>query len=116
MNPQPWEELLTALRIIPGSAGGLFPSLNKELLLRKAEVGLKVTLAGRESAAAPGSSRTDGDLYISNKWQESSKLLFPTLLGTMSSWRGDIHLAAGQHHGINTWRRTSDPSSASDTK
>lgn len=37
----------------------------------QAAVGLKVTLTGKKSAATQGSSRTDGDIYIDNKWANS---------------------------------------------
>lgn len=38
---------------------------------RQAVVGLKVTLTGKKSAATQGSSRTDGDIYIDNKWDNT---------------------------------------------
>lgn len=38
---------------------------------RQAVVGLKVTLTGTKSAATQGSSRTDGDIYIDNKWDNT---------------------------------------------
>lgn len=69
----PWEPH-HQLKVSPipkrGSAAQpqLFPRIRWE---RQAEVGLKVTLAGKELAAARGSSRTDGDIYIGNKWENS---------------------------------------------
>lgn len=85
LPPGTWEELVAAhqdypwephdqLKVSPtlkqGSAAQpqLFPRIRWK---RQAEVGLKVTLAGKESAAARGSSRTDGDIYIGNKRENS---------------------------------------------
>lgn len=85
LPPGTWEELVAAhqdypwepheqLRVSPilkrrsAAQPQLFPRIRWK---RQAEVGLKVTLAGKESAAARGSSRTDGDIYIGNKRENS---------------------------------------------
>lgn len=93
-------------RIIPGS-----PSMVSPIPKQRSAAQLSPGSGGRgrlrlvskspwqSPAAAGGSSRPDGDTHISKKWLNSSELVFPALLGTVASWRGDIHLSVGQ--GIN---------------
>lgn len=99
---RPWE----APRIIPGSLRMVSP-IPREGCAAQLSPGSggrgRLSLASKSPwqspAAAGGSSRPDGDIYISKKWHNTSELSFPALLGTASSWRGDIHLTLGQ--GIN---------------